>query len=171
MPGCSAHHERWAIARASSAGSANVVPDALGEPSRLERQPPSRVARVDVVDGVADGLQVGEVLVVDAEADGALAELLLERLDELDQGQRVGVEVVDERLTLADRRRLDLEDVGEPVADDLEDLVAPERALFDVGLGRHRSVHATAGRCDCAARGARSTMPPSTISWATSDAR
>ena len=77
--------------------------------------------------------------------DGAVAELLLERLDELDQRQRVGVEVVDERLALGDRRRLDLEDVGEPVADDLEDLVAPERALFDVGLGRHRRWHATAG--------------------------
>ena len=73
-------------------------------------------------------------------------ELLLERLDELDQGERVGVEVVDERLALADRRRLDLEDVGQAVADDLEDLVASERALFDVGLGRHGVLTLLRGR-------------------------
>ena len=77
-----------------------------------------------VVNGVPDGLQVGEVLVLDAEADGALAQLLLERLDELDQGQRIGVEIIDERLTLTDRGRIDLQDVGQPVADDLEDLLA-----------------------------------------------
>ena len=81
---------------------------------------------MDVVDGVAHGLEVFEVLVLDAEPDGALAELLLERLDQLDQRERVGVEVVDERLALGDGRRLDLEDVGEAVADDLEDLVAFE---------------------------------------------
>ncbi len=83
-----------------------------------------------VVDGVADRLQVLEVLVLDAEPDRALAELLLERLDQLDQRERVGVEVVDERLALGDRRRVDLEDVGEPVADDLEDLVAIEWGLL-----------------------------------------
>ena len=41
----------------------------------------------DVVDRVAHGLQVAEVFVVDAEADGALAELLLERLDQLDRAR------------------------------------------------------------------------------------
>ena len=54
----------------------------------------------DVVDGVADRLQVLEVLVVDAEPDGALAELLLERFDELDQREGVGIEVVGEALAL-----------------------------------------------------------------------
>ena len=88
----------------------------------------------DVVDGVADRLQVLEVLVVDAEADRALAELLLEGLDQLDQGERVGVEVVGERGALGDRRRVDLEDVGEAVADQLEDLLAVHRASLDVGL-------------------------------------
>ena len=55
----------------------------------------------DVVDGVAHRLQVLEVLVVDAEADGALAELLLQRLHQLDEGQAVGLEVVGEALPLA----------------------------------------------------------------------
>ena len=50
----------------------------------------------DVVDGVPHRLQVLEVLVVDAEADRALAQLLLEGLDQLDQGQGVGLEVVGE---------------------------------------------------------------------------
>ena len=85
---------------------------------------------MDVVDGVADGLQIFEILVLDPEAGDAAAELLLERLDQLDQRQRVGVEVVDERLPLGDPARLDLEDVGEAVADDLEDLVAIDRVLL-----------------------------------------
>ena len=83
---------------------------------------------MDVVDGVADRLEVLEVLVFDAEPDGPFAERLLKRLDEFDQRQRVGVEIVDERLPFADRRRFDLEDVGEAVTHDLEDLVALEWA-------------------------------------------
>ena len=75
--------------------------------------------------------------------DRALAELLLDRLDQLDQRQRVGVEVVDEGLSLRDRRRVDLQDVGEAVADDLEDGLAVERALLHVGLSRH--VHSPLG--------------------------
>ncbi len=81
---------------------------------------------VDVVDGVTHRLEVFEVLVLDAELGDSIAELLFERLDEFDQRQRVGVEVIDERLALGDGRRLDLEDVGESVTDDLEDLVAFE---------------------------------------------
>ena len=91
-----------------------------------------RRALVDVVDGVADRLEVLEVLVIDAEVVDAVAELFLEGLDEFDQRQRVGVVVVDERLALGDGRRLDLEEDGEAVADDLEDLVA-----FEWGLLRH----------------------------------
>ena len=67
----------------------------------------------------------------------ALAQLLLEGLDQLDQGQRVGLEVVGERVALVDVARVDLEDVGEPVTDQLEDLLAVERALLDMGLGGH----------------------------------
>ena len=69
--------------------------------------------------------------------------VLLERLDELDQRQRVGVEVVDERLALGDGRRVDLEDVGEAVADDLEDLVAFDGACS--GLGWHGTASLVVG--------------------------
>ncbi len=55
-----------------------------------------------VVDRIAHRLQVGEVLVVDAEPDRAVTELLLQRLHELDQRQRVGVQVVGEGLALAE---------------------------------------------------------------------
>ena len=68
---------------------------------------------------------------------GTLAQLLLERLDQLDQRERVGVEVVDERLPLADRGRVDLQDVGEVRAHDLEHAVAIEGALFDMGFCGH----------------------------------
>ena len=100
-------------------GSANAQTESfdeqrakVGSVIRTPRRP------CDVVDGVAHRLQVLEVLVVDAEPDGALAELLLERLDQLDQGERVGVEVVGERVALVDGRRVDLEDVGQAVADE-----------------------------------------------------
>jgi hypothetical protein len=96
--------------------------------------------RVDVVDGVAHRLEILEVLVVDPEADGAFAELLLERFDELDQRQGVGFEIVGEGLAFGDGRRIDLEDVGEAVADQLEDLVAADRAVFNMCLGGHSGV-------------------------------
>ena len=51
--------------------------------------------------------------------------------------KRVGVEVVRERRALADRARLDLEDVGEPVTDQLEHRLPIERRSFYVGLGGH----------------------------------
>ena len=89
---------------------------------------------VDVIDGVAHGLQVFEILVLDPEAGDAARQLLLERFDQFDQGQRVGIEVVDERLTLGDPTGLDLEDVGEAIADDFEDLVAADRAVLHGGV-------------------------------------
>src|SRR5947207_2668467 len=78
-----------------------------------------------------------EVLVLDAEPDRALPELFLQGLDELDEGERVRVKVIDEGLSLADRGGLDLEDVGQAVPHDLEDLAAIHRPLLDVGLGGH----------------------------------
>ena len=108
---CSAHQERCASARSMIAWSRNRTPSApsrsrsgpVGPTTaayRSQRHPPSRPAAPepghDVVDGVAHGAQVAEVLVVDAEADGPLAQLVLERLDELDQRERVGAEVVGE---------------------------------------------------------------------------
>ena len=75
------------------------VAEALGE--RLQIRPGGQGLLhplVDVVDGVADRLQVLQVLVLDAEADGALGQLLLEGLDQLDEGERVGLQVVGERL-------------------------------------------------------------------------
>ena len=117
-------------ARSRSAWSRNVQPerasrrgvecrvDGTARPRGHQRRGPLLEPSDDVVDGVADGLQVAEVLVVDAEADGALAELLLERLDQLDERERVGVEVVGERRTSSVMRVLvDLEDLREVLAD------------------------------------------------------
>ncbi len=65
---CSAHHERWASACTSRAGSANSCPirclstSIAGWSTRTFAHP-----AVDVVDRVAHGLQVFEVFVFDAE--------------------------------------------------------------------------------------------------------
>src|SRR5579875_1610543 len=83
--------------------------------------------RAHVVDGVAHGPEVLEVLVVDAEAGDLVPQLLLERLHELDERERVGVQVVGEGGGLADRRRVDLEDVGELGPHELEDLAPGHR--------------------------------------------
>src|SRR5687767_13767877 len=91
----------------------------------------------DVIDGVADRLQVLEVLVLDPEADGSLAQLLLDGLDQLDQGQGVGLEVIGERLALGDPCGIDLQDVGQAVTDQLEDLLPVEGTTLHMGLCGH----------------------------------
>src|SRR6185437_7298378 len=101
---------------------------------------------VDVVNGVTDRAQVLEILVVDAEADGALPQLLLERLDQLDQRERVGVEVLHEGGPFRDRRGISLQNVGQLVPDQLEHPAPIEGALVRVGLGWH------AAQCRCQPR-------------------
>src|SRR5215212_4626153 len=134
-PACSEHQDRWATALTRSSGSAKDQPMRPASASRAWSC--SGKSGADVVDGVAHGLQVLEVLVLDPEPDGALAHLLLDGLDELDQREGVGLEVVDEGLALGDLAGLDLEDVGKSVADELEDLRPVHRTLFDVGLSGH----------------------------------
>jgi len=90
-----------------------------------------------VVDGISHGPELFEVLVVDAESYGTLTELFFQAFDKLDQGERVSVKVFGERSRLADRRWLDLEDVGQEFPDELEDLLAVERTLLDMGLRGH----------------------------------
>src|SRR5690606_17363105 len=89
----------------------------------------------DVVDSVADGLQVFQVLVVDAEVGPPLAQLLLEGLDQLDERQRVGFEVVGEAGALGDGGRLDLQDVRKAVADQLEYLLSVHGCPRSTGPG------------------------------------
>ena len=91
----------------------------------------------DIVDRVTHSLEVFEDLVLDAEADRTLGQFFLDGLDQLDQCQRVGVEVVGEGVALADLGWLDLEDVGQPVTDQGEHLVTSDRVTFDMGFGRH----------------------------------
>src|SRR5688572_9057724 len=143
IPACSEHHERCATARRSSSGSAKSQP--IRPASEASAWSCSGKSGADVVDGVAHGLQVLEVFVLDPEADGALAHLLFDGLDELDECEGICLEVVDERLAFGDLARLDLEDVGEPVSDELEDLCAVHRTLFDVGLCGHEPNHTDSG--------------------------
>ena len=103
--------------------------------------PPHRSVRLaeaedDVVDGLPDGGEVLEVVVVDAETDGALAEVLFERLDQLDQRERVGVERREARVE-RDGVLVDLEDLGEPLAHEREHLVGTDRTALLMGLSRH----------------------------------
>src|SRR5258708_6786712 len=140
----SAHQDRWAIAcwrrstspgscpsrRASASISARRAPCSSGSSGGLELGD-------HVVDGVTDGLEILQVLVLDPEPDRPLPQLLLEALDQLDEGQRIGVEVLGERGPLADGAGIDLQDVCELVADHLEDLATIERAFLDMGLSGH----------------------------------
>src|SRR5690606_35954042 len=67
-------------------------------------------------------------------SDRALTDLLLEALDQLDQGERVGIEVIDEAVALLDGVGLDLEDVSEAISDEGQDLVAIHLVALHVGL-------------------------------------
>jgi hypothetical protein len=126
---------------------------------------------VYVVDRVADGLEVFEVLVIDPEVGDPARERLLEGLDEFNQGKGVSFEVVDEGLALTDSGGIDLKNVGEAVADDLEDLVAGDRGTAVVGhasiIGRGDPRPQSSGPT---ARPISPTTSASTISRATETA-
>src|SRR5438132_9077631 len=97
VPGFSAHHERWARAKVKRASSWKWRPTRCRREASASCSVSSTAlseAGDHVVDGIAHRLQVLEVLVVDAEPHRPLAELLLQRFHELDQGERVGVEVL-----------------------------------------------------------------------------
>jgi hypothetical protein len=134
----SAHQERWV--RAARAARRRRSGGRCGREG-IERQPrcAGRSAQpgVHVVDGVAHGLQVFEVLVVDAEAD-ARSLSSSSRPRPARSGPGVGVEVVDERVALGDEsgsisrmsaRRSRIERRRPPGG--------RSGALFDVGLSRH----------------------------------
>ena len=91
----------------------------------------------DVIDGVANGLEVFEVLILDAETDGAFADVLLEGLDEFDERERVGIEVVGEGITFVHGGGLDLEDVGETILDQGQHGGTVHGGLLDMGLCGH----------------------------------
>ena len=111
-PSCSPHQLRCESAWCEERRVGERVPQPFGELRRAPvvhvharaDQPASSLA-YDVVDGVAHRAQVLEVLVIDAEAHRPLAQLLLQRLHQLDQGQGVGVEVLGEGGPLGDGRR------------------------------------------------------------------
>ena len=47
-----------------------------------------------VIDGISHGLQILQILVFDAEPNGTFRQLLLERFDELDEREGIGIEVI-----------------------------------------------------------------------------
>src|SRR5580698_983212 len=137
-PSCSPHQLRWARACWSRLRSPKLWPTRSASSAAPPAPASTRLELgVDVVNGIPDRAQVLEVLVVDAETHRSFAQLLFQGFDQLNQGQRVGVEVLHEGGTLGDRRRVRLEDVGQLVPDQFEDPVAVERALIGVSFGWH----------------------------------
>src|SRR5689334_14060097 len=108
-PGDSATHDRWARARCSSSESANWCASRSARASVAACSLSSGGGHLGdhVVDGITHRLEVLEVFVLDAKADRAFTDFLLDGLDELDEGERVGFEVVGERLTFGDGARVD----------------------------------------------------------------
>src|SRR5438270_8943501 len=164
----SAHHDLWAMACWRSSTSPGSCPSRRASASISARHGPCGSDSSGglelgdhVVDGVTDGLEILQVLVLDPEPHRPLPQLLLETLDQLDEGERVGVEVLGERGALADGGGVDLQDVGELVADYLEDLATVERAFLDMGLSGHCCSwgHSTSGSYRYQADAAVSMIP------------
>ena len=72
----------------------------------------------NIVDGITNRLQILQVFVIDMETGNGASDFLFERLDQFDERQRIGVEVIDERGPFSDRHGFDFENVGKPVSDD-----------------------------------------------------
>src|SRR5437763_6921364 len=90
------------------------------------------LVRGDVVDGLADGRDLLSVLVRDLDA-----ELILELHDQLDEIERVGIEVLLERRLFGDLVLVDAELLGENFLDSLEDFLA-RRCHVTSSWGRGR---------------------------------
>jgi hypothetical protein len=63
----------------------------------------------DVVNGIADGLEIGQVFVFDAKANTALTQFLFEGLNQLNKGQAVGIEIIGEGIAFVDGGGLGLD--------------------------------------------------------------
>src|SRR5664279_1403185 len=92
---------------------------------------------VDVVNGVSDGSEIFKVFIINAEPHGPLPQLFFQALDQLYERQGIGVEVLDERCSLGDRRRIGLQNVGQLVPDQCKHPIAVKGALVGVGFGGH----------------------------------
>src|SRR6202034_328216 len=137
-PSCSPHQLRCARACCRRLKSAKEWPSRSASAAAPSAPGSTRLELgVDVVNCVPDRAQVLEVLVIDAEPHRSFAQLLFQGFDQLNQGQRISIEVLREGGALGDRRRVRLEDVGQLVPDQLEDPIAVERALIGVGFGWH----------------------------------
>src|ERR1700722_14220335 len=85
-----------------------------------------------IVDSITHRLEILEILVVDAKTDRPLPEVLFERLDQLDEGQRVRTQVVAERRPFSDRIWSDFQNVTQAATDEVEHGFAVERGLLDM---------------------------------------
>ena len=95
-------------------------------------------ARERALHRVAHSAQLDEIVVVDREADGPLAELGDHTFDEIDHREVVGVEVFAQPGVERDGVGVDAEDLHELVAHDPFDVVAAERPEVAVRLSGHR---------------------------------
>src|SRR5581483_9471210 len=104
---------------------------------------PRLLVRSDVVDSLADGLDLLRVLVRDLDP-----ELVLELHDQLDEVEGVGVEILLEGSLLRDVRLVDAELLGEDLLDPLVDFLARRCHVtsFSWGLKARRSYRLLTGR-------------------------
>src|SRR3954452_2999171 len=110
-----AHDECVKTCSIRSTGSSSISRrSSTGSPARARL-----LVGSDVVDGLPDGRDLLGVLVRDLDPEG-----VLELHDQLDQVERVGVEVLLERRLLGDLALLDPELLGQNLLDPLEDFIA-----------------------------------------------
>src|ERR1700722_12353345 len=111
-PSCSPHQLRWASACWRRLMSLNSWPNRSASAAAPSAPASPRLELgVDVVNGVSDGSEIFKVFIIDAEPHGPLPQFLFQPLDQLDQRQGVGVEVLHKRRPFGDRRRVCLQNV------------------------------------------------------------
>lgn len=114
------------------------IPESILE-GRRKRSRTQRSAQFgdDVFDGVAYRAEIFEILVFDSEADGPFRELFFDCFDKFNEGERVSIQVVSERVAFINARRLNLKDLRETIPHQGDNLIAADRSLFDMGFSRH----------------------------------
>jgi hypothetical protein len=73
-----------------------------------------------VIDGITNGFEVFQILIIDMETRRVATDFLFKRLNQLNEGQGIGIKIVNERRPLGDLGGFNLQNVSETITNDID---------------------------------------------------